>query len=175
MRNVGTICNANGPDQPGRLCDDVRRSGKDQSLLKHFVWIALVASFTLAAAVSAQEVGEESSVDAAAKSDKTGTNPINFTYDARFYMETSWFDGGSLVAPTFEFRVPLGRDLANLTNQKEGIFNDLGQKFALRLKFRPQQNLNLDDPLRLEPLATGAWIPYEHGRSHPRRPTHHPG
>ena len=31
--------------------------------------------------------------------DNTGTNPINFTYDARFYTEASWFDGGSLVAP----------------------------------------------------------------------------
>ena len=81
-----------------------------------------------------------------AQEDNTGTNPINFTYDARFYMETSWFDGGSLIAPTFEFRLPLWRDLANLTNSKEGIFNDLGEKYALRLKFRPQQNLNLEDP-----------------------------
>ena len=78
--------------------------------------------------------------------DNTGTNPINFTYDARFYMETSWFDGGSFIAPTFEFRVPLGSDLANLTNQKQGIFNDMGKRFALRFKFRPQQNLNLDHP-----------------------------
>jgi hypothetical protein len=93
---------------------------------------------------AAEEIIE--SIEEEKKHDNTGTNPINFTYDARFYMETSWFDGGSLIAPTFEFRVPLGRDLANLTNQKEGKFNDLGQKFALRLKVRPQQNLNLDDP-----------------------------
>jgi len=91
-----------------------------------------------------EEVLEE--VEEGKKHDNTGTNPINFTYDARFYMESTWFDGGSLIAPTFEFRVPLGRDLANLTNRKAGIFNDLGEKYALRLKFRPQQNLNLDDP-----------------------------
>ena len=91
-----------------------------------------------------EEVLEE--VDEGKKNDNTGTNPINFTYDARFYVETTWLDGGSLIAPTFEFRVPLGRDLANLTNQKAGIFNDLGEKYALRVKFRPQQNLNLDDP-----------------------------
>lgn len=79
--------------------------------------------------------------------DNTGTNPINFTYDARFYVESSWLrDGGSLIAPTFEFRVPLGADLANLTNQKQGIFNDMGKRFALRLKVRPWQNLTLDDP-----------------------------
>jgi hypothetical protein len=82
----------------------------------------------------------------AQEDDNTGTNPINFTYDGRFYMESSWFDGGSFIAPTFEFRVPLGRTLANLTNQRQGIFNDLGDKYALRIKFRPQQNLNLDDP-----------------------------
>ena len=86
------------------------------------------------------------SVPGLAQEDNTGTNPINFTYDARFYMETSWFDGGSFFAPTFEFRMPLGRDLANLTNQKQGKFNDMGNRYALRFKFRPQQNLNLDDP-----------------------------
>jgi hypothetical protein len=40
------------------------------------------------------------------KEDNTGTNPINFTYDARFYIESTWFDGGSLIAPTFEFWLP---------------------------------------------------------------------
>ena len=78
--------------------------------------------------------------------DNTGTNPINFTYDARFYSETSWLpgDNSSLITNTFEFRAPLGRDLANLTNQKEGIFNDLGNKHALRIKVRTK-SLNLDD------------------------------
>ena len=91
-----------------------------------------------------EEVLEE--VEEGKEHDNTGTNPINFTYDARFYIESSWFDGGSLIAPTFEFRWPLGRDIVNLQNKKQGIFNDLGQKYALRVKFRPQQNLNLEDP-----------------------------
>ena len=91
-----------------------------------------------------EEVLEE--VEEGKKHDNTGTNPINFTYDARFYIESSWFEGGSFISPTFEFRVPLGRDLANLTNQKIGLFNDLGEKYALRVKFRPWQNLNLEDP-----------------------------
>ena len=45
------------------------------------------------------------------KADNTGTNPINFTYDARFYTETSWLpiDDSSLISNTLELRMPLGR------------------------------------------------------------------
>ena len=108
---------------------------------------ALVIALLICAAgaVFAQEEAQEE-VQGETKEDNTGTNPINFTYDARFYMESTWFDGGSLIAPTFEFRMPLGRTMSNLTNQKLGIFNDLGNKYAVRLKVRPQQNLNLEDP-----------------------------
>jgi hypothetical protein len=72
------------------------------------------------------------------KKDNTGTNPINFTYDARFYTETSWLtpDDASLITNTFELRMPLGRTMSNLTNQKIGIFNDLGSEHAIRIKFR---------------------------------------
>ena len=84
--------------------------------------------FLLAFPVSGQEK----------KKDDTGTNPINFTYDARFYTETSWLrpDNSSLITNTFELRMPLGRTMSNLTNQKLGIFNDLGSRHALRFKFR---------------------------------------
>jgi hypothetical protein len=43
------------------------------------------------------------------KSDKTGTNPINFTFDARLYNEHQWLDvpgGGGQNITTFEFRAP---------------------------------------------------------------------
>ena len=106
----------------------------------------LMVAVAAATPALAQEQQEEQEGEEQQQHDNTGTNPINFTYDARFYMETSWFDGGTLIAPTFEFRVPLGRDMYNLTNQKLGLFNDLGSRYALRLKFRPHQNLNLDDP-----------------------------
>ena len=77
--------------------------------------------------------------------DNTGTNPINFTYDARFYPEMSWLpEGGSLITTTFEFRAPLGADLQNLTNERIGIFDDLGKRFAYRIKVR-QKSLNLED------------------------------
>jgi len=80
-----------------------------------------------------------------AQDDNTGTNPINFTYDARFYTETSWLpvDNSSLITNTFEFRLPLGRTMSNLTNQKLELFNDLGSRHALRLKV-PYKSLNLD-------------------------------
>ena len=79
------------------------------------------------------------------KKDNTGTNPINFTYDARFYTETSWLtpDDASLITNTFELRMPFGRTMSNLTNQKLGIFNDLGSRHAVRLKYR-YKSLNLD-------------------------------
>ena len=44
------------------------------------------------------------------KADKTGTNPINFTFDARIYNEFQWLntDGdGNQNITTFEFRAPL--------------------------------------------------------------------
>ncbi len=134
--------------------------------IRTFVLMALVAAIVVLAgpmpAVAQEDAAQEKKEDAQDKKDAaeeiiesieeekkhddTGTNPINFTYDARFYMETMWLDNGSLIAPTFEFRLPLGADIANLNNKKQGIFNDMGQRMALRLKFRPQQNLNLDDP-----------------------------
>ena len=80
------------------------------------------------------------------KKDDTGTNPINFTYDTRFYIETADFGNGSQTTGTYEFRAPLGRTISNLTNQKLGIFNDMGSRFAFRLKYRPLKSLNLDDP-----------------------------
>jgi hypothetical protein len=47
---------------------------------------------------------------AAMKGDKTGTNPINFTYDARIYNEYQWLNtagDGHQNLTTFEFRAPL--------------------------------------------------------------------
>ena len=78
--------------------------------------------------------------------DNTGTNPINFTYDARFYTEMSWLTptDASLINSSFELRMPLGRTMSNLTNQKLGIFNDLGSRHALRFKTR-YKSLNVVD------------------------------
>ena len=70
--------------------------------------------------------------------DNSGTNPVNFTYDARFIAEMSELDGGgSLGTGTFELRAPLGRDIANLRGQGSGnLAYDLGARFAVRFRGR---------------------------------------
>ena len=79
-------------------------------------------------------------------SDDTGTNPVNFTYDARLYMEMSQLpeDVGSAITTTYEFRAPFGRTMANLTDNRLGIFKDRGDKYALRLKTR-HKSLNFNE------------------------------
>ena len=79
--------------------------------------------------------------------DNTGTNPVNFTYDMRFITEMQWRpdDGGSLLKHTFEFRAPLGSDVANLTGAEAGIFRDMGKRFAVRFRAY-YQNLSVNDP-----------------------------
>ena len=44
------------------------------------------------------------------KKDKTGTNPLNFTFDARLYNEFQWLNtegDGDQNITTFEFRAPI--------------------------------------------------------------------
>jgi hypothetical protein len=77
-----------------------------------FVCITLIAAvlFGLAApGVRAQEVATAEDVKEQFAKDKTGTNPVNFTFDARLYNEYRWLntagDGGQNLT-TFEFRAP---------------------------------------------------------------------
>ncbi len=55
------------------------------------------------------EAVTEEEVKAKFEKDKTGTNPVNFTFDARLYNEYRWLntagDGGQNLT-TFEFRAP---------------------------------------------------------------------
>ena len=50
--------------------------------------------------------------------DNSGTNPVNFTYDFRVYSELAQLDNdaGSSALTTAELRVPLGRDIAYLSD-----------------------------------------------------------
>jgi hypothetical protein len=78
--------------------------------------------------------------------DKTGTNPVNFTYDYRFIteMQNLTNEAGSQLKHTMEFRVPLGRDIANLTGAGAGNpFFDMGNMFSLRFRGY-DQNLGLN-------------------------------
>jgi hypothetical protein len=51
-----------------------------------------------------------------AQEDNTGTNPVNFTFGARFYTEMADLAvaNGSLLTNTFELRFPLGANVANV-------------------------------------------------------------
>ncbi len=58
-----------------------------------------------------EEVVTEADVKAEFKNDSTGTNPMNFTYDARIYNEYQWLntaEDGAQNITTLEFRAPLG-------------------------------------------------------------------
>ena len=82
-----------------------------------------------------------------AQEDNTGTNPVNFTYDVRFYTEMADLavGNGSLLTNTFELRFPLGANVANVLGQESGLFRDMGRKAAFRIKAR-HKALNIDDP-----------------------------
>ncbi len=70
--------------------------------------IAMAAAL-LIAAMPFQSMAE-TEAQAEMKSDKTGTNPINFTYDARIYNEYQWLNtegDGNQNITTLEFRAPL--------------------------------------------------------------------
>lgn len=69
-------------------------------------------------------------MQAAMKADKTGTNPINFTYDARIYNEYQWLntDGdGDQNITTLEFRAPImdGKWQFRVKTRYQGIEADL--------------------------------------------------
>ncbi len=85
-----------------------------------------------------------------AQKDNTGTNPANFTYDFRLIAEMAELDdpGGSALTTTFEFRWPLGRNVANLQGDESGsLFYDMGAKFGARIRAR-YKNLSVDTPRR---------------------------
>lgn len=68
----------------------------------------LLGALTIPSA-SAQEVETEADVKAKFAKDKTGTNPVNFTFDARLYNEYRWLNtagSGGQNLTTFEFRAP---------------------------------------------------------------------
>ena len=80
--------------------------------------------------------------------DNSGTNPANFTYDARFYSEMAGLanSNGSYLTNILEFRWPLGKDVAKAAGiENDGLVNDLGKKFGARMRFR-YKDLNIENP-----------------------------
>ena len=84
----------------------------------------------------------------AGEKDNTGTNPANFTYDARFYSEMATLpgQGGSLITNTYELRWPMGGNIAKLRGEEEGgLYSNMGKRAAFRIKAR-QKSLSLEGP-----------------------------
>jgi hypothetical protein len=80
--------------------------------------------------------------------DNSGTNPVNFTYDFRVYSELAQLpnDAGSSALTTAELRVPLGRDIAYLSDDpEESPFYDMGSRWQLRFRAK-YKNLSLENP-----------------------------
>jgi hypothetical protein len=90
---------------------------------------------------------KKDTTQAPVKKDNTGTNPVNFSYDFRLITEMQNFTGeaGSQLKHTMEFRVPLGRDIANLkgAGAADSPFYDMGNRFGLRMRGY-YQNLSLN-------------------------------
>jgi hypothetical protein len=72
-----------------------------------FITVATLLCLAAPGVLAQEETVEE--VEKKFKKDKTGTNPMNFTFDARLYNEYQWLntagDGGQNIT-TFEFRAP---------------------------------------------------------------------
>ena len=108
---------------------------KSVSVFSAFVWILFLILI-----ISNPGLAQE-------KSDNSGTNPANFTYDFRLITEMDQFkdDGGTLLKHTAQFQWPLGRDIAYLRGDEEGsLFYDMGKRFSLRFRAY-YQNLSLDN------------------------------
>ena len=71
-------------------------------------FIAALAAVVIAGVMPASAQAQEDD-QAAMKSDKTGTNPVNFSLDTRLYNEFQWLNtagDGTQNITTFEFRTP---------------------------------------------------------------------
>ena len=74
------------------------------------LFFGLILTLTLSLGVMAFDVRAQDDAKASMKSDKTGTNPINFTYDFRVYNDFSWLNAtgdGEQNVTTVEFRMPI--------------------------------------------------------------------
>ena len=72
--------------------------------------IVLAVLISCATPISAQDVEAKDDAKAGMKADKTGTNPINFTFDLRAYNEFQWLNtegDGSQNVSTLEYRMPI--------------------------------------------------------------------
>jgi len=73
------------------------------------LFFGLILTLALSLGVMAFNVHAQDDVKAKMKSDKTGTNPVNFQRESRLYNEHTWLNtegDGDQNVTTFEFRTP---------------------------------------------------------------------
>ncbi len=95
---------------------------------------ALVAGLLIGGVLTSAVAQDD--IKEAMKKDKTGTNPVNFTYDARIYNEFQWLNtagDGDRNVTTFEFRAPFADGKWQFRSKIRGVsleadFNDDGVK-----------------------------------------------
>jgi len=151
---------------------------------KRFIQLCSITAVILLTAllphVSQAQAQPETEAEAKAKfkEDSTGTNPINFTYDARIYNEYQWLNtagDGSQNITTLELRAPLGEgkwqfrgkfraQSRDANNSDESGFGDTDLRFMtvayanMKKGFAVAPGVEFVLPTATDPsLGTGAW------------------
>jgi hypothetical protein len=89
--------------------------------------VSIVLAGVVAGLSSATAQTSEADVKAKFEKDKTGTNPMNFTYDARIYNEYQWLNPtGSRNVTTLEFRAPFASGKWQFRAKVRGVGVDAG-------------------------------------------------
>jgi hypothetical protein len=89
------------------------------------------AAILLAAWMAPNAQALDAEIEAQMEADKTGTNPMNFTFDARLYNETQWLNNsgdGTRSIQTAEFRAPFAGGKWQFRGKARGVDlnNNLG-------------------------------------------------
>jgi hypothetical protein len=98
-----------------------------KQLIKYFQIFSIVAAVLCLAApgvIAQEEVTTAEDVEQKFKKDKTGTNPMNFTFDARLYNEYRWLNtagDGYQNLTTFEFRAPFASGKWQFRGKARGV------------------------------------------------------
>ncbi len=89
-----------------------------------FLIVATVLCLAAPGVIAQEEVKTAEDIEKKFKKDKTGTNPMNFTFDARLYNEYRWLNtagDGYQNLTTFEFRAPFASGKWQFRGKARGV------------------------------------------------------
>jgi hypothetical protein len=108
--------------------EEIKERKEMKSRTRHLNTV--VAALLLAAWMAPNAQAQDAEMKAQMEADKTGTNPMNFTFDARLYNETQWLTtpGGARNISTLEFRAPFADGKWQFRGKVRGVGlnNNLG-------------------------------------------------